>query len=593
MLSCPVHPQSTVKCWVVEKEAELILDPDHSEPPQQSEKSFNPHRVVVYLTLLAALLAFWGLGNNDFWDDEAFTAVYGRNLIRTGTLIGWDGRNLMDYGMMGFVNEDMIKTFAPRLQYLVAGLSLQIFGDSTAGGRFLFVFIGLFAIPLAAAWFKHEFDSDEFWIVALILALSVPYLLYIRQVRYYPLGLTSFYGFLWIWAVIGRARHFRWWFLLGMVSLYLLISSQYLYAAGAVAVAIISLVRPRYRNRRNLIFLAAIVLVGLASATWILIFSNSGLLEQTVDSGTTAQFSKFARLMFMVPRDAVRFEFFPVGMLLFAAGGAVMLGKAGFIHLRSILLALAYGMGIVTAISIFSPQIPGSTATDADMRYFVILIPLAAAVGAKIYELLRETGFRGVPELFLVILISSNVLTLNFLGRIGLHSRLVQYVGEVMNDYTTGSEAVSCYIEEEISTEECIFIVPTYMNTIQLYYHPQHKFCGLVTNQATFAKKHAGELRADLFWENAVPDYVIAGGRPPDQMSQLLTELYGRSTYELEAVLPVFWANVTRPEIPWRSFSPISIQDPLVHGVLIFHRTSEPAHLPTIGALEIEKYIHF
>jgi len=569
------------------------LEPDPSEPRQQSEKSFNPQRAVAYLTVLAGLLAFWGLGNNDFWDDEAFTAVYGRNFLKTGQLIGWDGRNLIGYGMMGFVNEDMIITFAPRLQYLVAGLSLKIFGDSTAGGRFLFVFIGLFSIPLAAAWFKHEFDSDEFWIVALILALSVPYLLYICQVRYYPLGLTSFCGFLWIWAVIGRARHFHWWFLLGMLFLSLLISSQYLYAAGAVAVVTISLVRRRYRNRKNLIFLAAIVLVGLASATWVLIFNNSGLLEQAVDSGTTAQFSKFARLMFMVPRDAVRFEFFPVGMLLFAAGGAVVLGRARITHLRSILLVLAYGMGIITAVSIFSPQIPGSTTTDADMRYYVLLIPLSAAVGAKIYELLRETGFRGVPELFLVILISSNVLTFNFLGRMGLHSRLVQYVGEVMNDYTTGSEATSQYIEKEISPEECIFLIPTTANIVQRYYHPQHKFCGLVTNQAPFAKKHAGELRADLFWENAVPDYVIVGGRPPDQMFQLLTELYGRSTYELEAALPVFWANVTRPEIPWRSFSPIPIQDPLVHGVLIFHRTSEPAHPPTIGALEIEKYIHY
>jgi len=72
-----------------------------------------------------------------------------------------------------------------------------------------------------------------------------------------------------------------------------------------------------------------------------------------------------------------------------------------------------------------------------------------------------------------------------------------------------------------------------------------------------------------------------------------LVELYGQGAYKLEAAMPVFWANVTRPEIPWRSFTAIPIQDPLVHGVLIFQRTSEPAHLPTIGALEIEKYIHF
>ncbi len=111
--------------------------------------------------------------------------------------------------------------------------------------------------------------------------------------------------------------------------------------------------------------------------------------------------------------------------------------------------------------------------------------------------------------------------------------------------------------------------------------------------QHLYRRVASGELREDLFWENAVPDYVIVGGRSPDQMSRLLTELYRRSTYELEAAIPVFWAYVTRPEIPWKSFTPFPIKDPLVHGVLIFQRTSEPAHPPKIGALEIEKYIHF
>ncbi len=565
------------------------MEPETSEQPLESKKN---QRIVLYLTLLAGLLAFWGLGNNDFWDDEAFTAVYGRNFIETGKLIAWDGRNLMAYGMLGWMSEDMINTHSPPLQYFVAGLSLALFGDSAAGGRTLFVIIGLFSIPLFAAWYRSEFDSDEFWIVALILALSVPSLLYIRQLRYYSLGLTSFAGLLWVWAVIGRAKLHHWWTFLGTFFLCLLILSQYLYAAGAVSVLTLSLLREKYRNRKNLTFLAVIGVVGLAAATWFF-FRNADVLGHVLDSGETGQLSKFVRLLFMVPRDTARFEFFPVGMLLFAAGGAVALGRASMSHLRDIFLVLAYGAGVIAAVSLVSLQNPPSIEIDADMRYYIFLIPLSAVLAAKIYELLRETRFPGVPALFLVVLVSSNVLTLNFFGRIGLHSRLVQYVGEVMNDYTTGSEAVSRYIEEEVSTEECIFIVPTNMTTIQLYYHPRHKFCGQVTNQAPFAKKHAGELRADLFWENTVPDYVVVGGRSPDQMSQLLTELYGQSTYELEAALPVLWANLTRPEIPWRIFAPIPIQDPLVHGALIFRRTSEPAHPPAIGALEIEKYIHF
>jgi len=53
----PLPPKkSNVKCLVVEEEAELIMEPDHSEPRQQSEKSFNPQRVVAYLTVFAGLL---------------------------------------------------------------------------------------------------------------------------------------------------------------------------------------------------------------------------------------------------------------------------------------------------------------------------------------------------------------------------------------------------------------------------------------------------------------------------------------------------------------------------------------------------------
>ncbi|MCZ6485556.1 MAG: glycosyltransferase family 39 protein [Acidobacteria bacterium] len=565
------------------------------EIPEQKlgwKESLNRKRTVVSLTVLAGLLAFWGLGNNDFWDDEAFTAVYGRNLMETGQIVGWDGRNLMAYGMLGWVNEDMINTHSPPLQYLVAGLSQKIFGDSAAGGRTLFVLIGLFSIPLMAAWFKHEFDSDEYWMVALILALSVPYLLYIRQLRYYALGLTFFAGLLWVWAALPRARQYRWWILLGTLFLCLLVLSQYLYAAAAVAVITISLLRERYRNRKNLIFLAVIILVGVVAATWVGL-RNDHVMGQVLESGITDHVSKFFRLMFMVPRDAVRFEFFPVGMLFFGAVGAALLGRAEVNHLKSILLTLAYGMGIIVAVSLVSLQTPDSTASDTDMRYYVLLIPLSAAVAARIYELLCKTRFRGLPELFLIILLSSNVLTFNFFGRMGLHSRLVQYVGEVMNDYTTGSEAISKFIQEEISHDDCIFIIPTALNTIQIHHNPEHKFCGLLTNQAPFAKKHAAELRADLFWENTVPDYVIVGGRSPERSSQLLATLYGEGGFELEAVIPVLWANLTRPEIPWRIFAPIEIDNPFTQGVLIFHRTSQPTHLPTVGALEIEKYIHF
>lgn len=490
------------------------------------------------------------------------------------------------------MDEDMMKRSVPPLQCVVAGLSLKAFGDNTAGGRFLFVLIGLFSIPLIAAWFRHEFDSDRYWVVALILAVSVPHLLYLRQVRYYSLGLTFAAGLLWVWAALRHAKHYRRWIFLGALFLCLLILSQYLYAAGTLAVIGMSMIRERYRNRKNVIFLAVIAFLGLVAVTWIALYSLP-TLGRAFDSARAENLMKFVRLMWMVPRDAVRFEFFPVGMLIFAVAGFTIVGKDGIVQLRNILLTAAYMLAVIIVISFLSPQPVWPWTSDADMRYYVLLIPLSAAVAAQVYEILCETRFRGLPELFLIILMSSNLLTFNLLGPIGFHLRPVQYLGEVMNDYTTGSEAVSDYIEEHIPKDKCIFLVPMHLNIIQMYYHPEHKFCGLVSNQAPFARKHARTLREDLFWENAIPDYFIVGGRPADQFSQFLAKSYGEGAYKLAAVLPIFWANLTRPEIPWRTFAPIRIVDPFSQGVLVFQRTSEPAHRPKVNALEVERFLKF
>ena len=270
--------------------------------------------LVVCSVVFAALLAFWGLGNNDFWDDEAFTAVYSRNLMESGRLIAWDGRNLVSYGMRAGVDEDMVNRNSPLLQFVVAGLSMKIFGDSEFGGRSLFVLIGLLSIPLFAAWFRYEFDSDHYWIVVLILAFSVPYLLYMRQLRYYPLVLTFSAGLLWAWARLSQAeRHYRWVFV-GTLFLFLLVLSHYLGAVAAVTVIVTSMIRNKYRNKENLAFIGVILGLGLVGAS-LLFLHSSFALEKISELGTVENLRKLARLMWMVPRDATRFEFFPVGML--------------------------------------------------------------------------------------------------------------------------------------------------------------------------------------------------------------------------------------------------------------------------------------
>jgi len=52
---------------------------------------------MIVAVALALSLACLGLSNHAFWDDEAGTALFARNLLKTGELTAWDGVNLNGY----------------------------------------------------------------------------------------------------------------------------------------------------------------------------------------------------------------------------------------------------------------------------------------------------------------------------------------------------------------------------------------------------------------------------------------------------------------------------------------------------------------
>ena len=152
-------------------------------------------------TLVVALvLAYTGIGNHAFWDDEANTALFARNLNDTGTLTGWDGRNLIGYRYGAELNEKLVNVFFPPVQYVVAAIGMTIGGDTTTGGRWLFTLFGVLAIIVTMIWSWLLFKSTKIAVISgLILSVMPTYLLYIRQCRYYSLGVLFSIG---IWMLM-------------------------------------------------------------------------------------------------------------------------------------------------------------------------------------------------------------------------------------------------------------------------------------------------------------------------------------------------------------------------------------------------------
>ena len=162
----------------------------------------------------AALLLFANLAAVYLWQDEAATAVLGRRLLAYGKPLAYDGVNLitMDHFLPGSADAvraraasadaaiahavaqhefraDTAWTGQPWGQFLVAGLSLRAFGQTTLAARAPFAFAALLAALLLLRLILRETGRRDLALAALALLLSNAYwILHVRQCRYYALS---------------------------------------------------------------------------------------------------------------------------------------------------------------------------------------------------------------------------------------------------------------------------------------------------------------------------------------------------------------------------------------------------------------------
>ena len=123
----------------------------------------------------ALLLGAWGLTNHAFWDDEAGTALFARNLLATGELTAWDGVNLIGYRQGMQLDENLQNPYAPPLQYYIAAAGFILFGETTFGGRILFLIAGILTLPALMIWARRHFDGRvPVWLPAPAMRVASP-----------------------------------------------------------------------------------------------------------------------------------------------------------------------------------------------------------------------------------------------------------------------------------------------------------------------------------------------------------------------------------------------------------------------------------
>lgn len=557
--------------------------------------------VVAAAVLSAAVLGLMGLDNRLFWDDEANTAIYGRNLLKFGRLTAWDERNLVGYAFGGSLGEDLGKELrVPGLPACAAAFGMLLFGESTFGGRVMFVAAGLVSVVLLAIWMRKLLGRRFPWYLpSLLLAVCPAYLLYIRNCRYYALGVT-FTLLLWIfWTPSpGKQRPSctaaldrRW--LPGYVgataALLLLLCTHYLNAAAAMATLPVFFLQRRFRGRRQYLLLGILCTAALLFGIWISLAANPFAADYSrpPDSALGVQpwahfYTNFGKLV----RDLGTHEFFPwcVVPTLLVPWSATQTRRLRPWAARGGVLTAAVLAYLVTAAAL-TPSDMGQGPV-AEMRYVVPLVAVGCAVGGLTVGLLWRIS-RPLAAAVLLLLIGTNLLHMGFLAKRddlanpSWPPTLYRYVADALSDYPTGTEAM-VELLGDLPEGTTVRTWPAHLVYPAMFYLPKLHYCDQLTESKPI-RADLGRLPDYLFVELSRAEVIVVA---IPELRQKLAELYfrlGPDSHELKRVLAPYFNYTTKPEIPARHFSAEPDDWVRFPGIAVLVRSGSPlAELPAL-----------
>lgn len=395
------------------------------------------------LLALALLLIFPSLDNRYLWDDEAETALLAKNVLRFGAPVAWDGRDLVSQECGSDYDADYLWRQTPWLPIYATALSFKLFGPSTRAARLPFALLGaLCVLSLYAAGVALFGERGTAALAAAVLLLSVPFLLHVRQGRYYSLAIFAAIWTLHFFVGALRDRRFA---VLGLaLALGLVFHANYLLffaTLAGLAAASLAVVRDRATAGRLAVAgLGALVLI----LPWAPAFDLGGRSAATLAALAPARF--VANLW----GYAWRIELYAFPAVLLAA---VLVARARLARGRTAAwpqarFALALGL-LVLGHLVFVALTP-----FVFFRYAITLLPALA--------LLQAWAIRAVWPVSRALAVAALALALVVDRADLLHatagSPLLKYADEITHDVGGPIKAIVAHLEAEARPGERLFI---------------------------------------------------------------------------------------------------------------------------------------
>jgi hypothetical protein len=546
----------------------------------------NEALIFLLSLVIVSYLGFTGISNNCFWDDEAQVAFFAKNFAGSGHMTGWDGRNLFTF-RNGNLIDGNFRSINPPLDYFIAALSFKLFGNNTWSARYPFVIIGLITLVLFWVLLRQEFGSfcHARLYGAAAFGLSYSFLLNIRQCRYYSLCLlfSVLSYFLFVKCVRrGNVPHF----IFLAVSLSLLFYSNYLLWACFSGALLVVFAAYHMRHAARPFFWKSCLTMVIAGALIVPYAIHFRIWLRPDMPGQTRWIEKAILLVWNFRElDGIGYlpviVFLPLVFYLFRnRNNPAVPVSAGqwsvFIGAYVFLLAL---------LSPQPAQWTGIHGGVADIRYLIVCLPFCAGIMGVFCAVVEKGIGRIAACLILCTVLCTNVLSLR-LNDSRIRLLLPGYVREIHSNFVTPYTAAANYLTDNLKQDDTVVVLPEYAGQVMLYYLSDRvKIGGLLTDSTRLPKEKLALLKAPLFWNTYHPKWIISFGINPERLkwiSRFSRDGYGYGcdydsvkgayTYVADAVLPYYWEDKTRPELPWHNFGPQDAFNPRSEAVYIFKR---------------------
>ena len=423
-------------------------------------KHFVPEVVIL---CFAAVLLFSGLSNPFLWQDEAETALLGKNILEYGIPKAYDGKNIISQQVGKEFDETFLWRWSSWGDKYVAALSMWIFGKTTFGTRFLFVVFGFASVIFFYLTVKRIFPSLFMQRLTIIFYVtSIAFLLSARQCRYYSLVL--FFSVLMIFFLYRNARKTWHWFGFIGASFFLFHSNYFLALAvflSFLSTLVIARLTQGIKIKEYFIGIASAMVVSLPG----LFLYNSW---HTVEQADNSSFFKNLSYYFIQINDYL----YPFVIFLTVCVYFIFLRKRQADNLQDWVPNVSLYLWSLVFIAIYIILI--STVGGNFFRYLLPLLPLfIILMSYSLFLIFRERKI-------LIVLISAIVILSNFFHAIPkavfglseenekLKSYIFAYVYELTHDRKGPNRALVEFLQHNADPDDVVLI--TYGDLPLMFY---------------------------------------------------------------------------------------------------------------------------